>query len=109
MTDRNGETTQVDLLEAGNVYGELSKCRTDSGDCVIRSVEVGGAGFEGTYGVPSSVENVVERRRLLGQKVSDELIGHIRSRRLQVENNPTKKIFNPVYCIREQDAFLFAI
>ena len=55
ITTKDGVTAPFDLTQAGNVYGKLEQCRTPSGDCAIRSVEVAGDGFEGIYGLPRSV------------------------------------------------------
>lgn len=71
MTTSDGATEVVDLTEAGNVYGKLEQCRTETDNCAVKSVTIGGDGFEGTYGVPEAVENIVERRRRLGHSVSD--------------------------------------
>lgn len=47
---------------------------------------------------------------MLGQNVSKGLVDHFENkRRLQVSLGSKAKIFNPVYCIREQDSFLFSI
>ena len=95
------------MTEVGNAYGKLEKCRTESGDCEIKSVEIGGAGFNGVYGASSVIAELIARRRDLGHNVSDLLMEHVNHRRLQVSTNA--KIFNPVYCIKEQDSFMFAI
>lgn len=110
IKDKDGVETQIDLTEAGNVYGKLEKCRTETGLCEIKSVEIAGEGFEGTYGVPKAIENVLARRRRLGEEVSQGLIDHFENRRrLQASLGPKAKIFNPIYCIKENDSFLFSI
>ena len=76
------EEEEVNLLDAADVYGELSTCRSQTEDCEIKSVLLGNDGFEGTFGVPAAVEEVVERRRRLGHNVSGKLVDHIHSRRL---------------------------
>ena len=56
----------MDLTKFGDVYGELDSCRSETGDCKIKSVEIGGDGFIGNYGVPSTINTEIETRRLLG-------------------------------------------
>jgi len=69
LTSQSGSTLDFDLTEAGNVYGGLEKCRTDSGDCDIKTAEIGSNGFEGVYGVPRTIQNALRRRRMLGHAV----------------------------------------
>ena len=69
------------------------------------------SGFEGLYGVPSLLEKVIDKNRKLGHEVSPLLIEHFETRRLQatVDGDKNNKIFNPIYCIKEMDSFLFSI
>lgn len=87
MSTADGQDIEIDLTEVGNAYGEIEKCRTVSEDCDVKSVEIGGSGFNGVYGAPSVVNEEVERRRRLGHKVSPLLVDHVERRRLQVSTN----------------------
>lgn len=72
LTYQDNSTTEVNLNVAGKLEGSLDTCRAEFGECKIRSVEIGGDGFEGAYGVPTTVDNIVLRRRLTGtHDVSD--------------------------------------
>jgi hypothetical protein len=83
LTDpKTGNEEVVDLTDVGTVVGSIDKCRSEAGDCTVKSVSIAGAdGFEGTYGVPRSVENLLLRRRRLGHKVSEGIMEHIDRRR----------------------------
>lgn len=109
ISSQNGNAIDFDLTEAGNVYGGLDKCRTDSGDCDIKTAEIANEGFEGVYGVPRTIQKALRRRRMLGHEVHDEIMEHVEDRRRLQAQNPNAKIFNPIYCIKENDSFLFSI
>jgi hypothetical protein len=75
---KDGSEEIVDLTEVGTVVGQIDKCRAEADDCTVKSVSVAGSdGFEGTYGVPRSVENLLLRRRRLGHKVNEGIMEHI--------------------------------
>jgi len=104
-------STQLPLNQAGNFYGKLEKCRSESNDCAIKTADIGSQGFEGNYNLPSTITKALLRRRRLGHHVHDELMEHVESqerRRLQTESS-NKKIFNPLYCINAADSFIFSI
>ena len=105
ISSQNGNAIDFDLTEAGNVYGGLDKCRTDSGDCDIKTAEIANEGFEGVYGVPRTIQKALRRRRMLGHEVHDEIMDHVEERRRLQTQNPNAKIFNPIYCIKENDSF----
>jgi hypothetical protein len=109
LSSSNGKSLDFDLTEAGNVYGGLDKCRTESGNCDIKTAEMSNEGFEGVYGVPRTIQKALRRRRMLGHEVHQELLDHIEDRRRLQADNPNAKIFNPIYCIKEEDSFIFSI
>lgn len=99
----------MDLKDAAKFEGELDKCRSESGECETKTVEIGGDGFEGQYGAPKLVDDIIKRRRLMGtHNVTDHQLA-VHSRRSLQDTAVTKKIFNPVYCIKQHDKFIFTI
>ena len=102
MTDKNGDSREVDLNDYADVFGETS-CRNPP--CKMVTAEIDNDGFKGVYGPPSIVTEGENVARLLSQGFSME---QIRShRKLAVVED--QEIFNPVYCINVEDSFLFQI
>jgi len=60
MPNGSIKKTEVNLNDVGNVYGSTS---CPQGNCKVKTVEMGSQGFEGTYGAPSLVEDLLERGR----------------------------------------------
>lgn len=87
LTSSGGSTVEVDLTKAGKVYGKLDACRSESGECDIKTVELANEGFEGVYGVPRTIEKSLKQLRRLGHELDDELLEHLEHRRLQNENS----------------------
>ena len=59
LTYQDGSTTDINLNVAGKLEGSLDTCRAEFGECNIRTASIGGDGFEGNYGVPAAVDNIV--------------------------------------------------
>lgn len=110
-------TTDILLTDVGDVVPHASN-ECPSGTCQLRSVSIGSNGFQGTYGVPDKIDLAIAtedetqsagRRRRLAKtaaNVHPALREHAR-RRLEVVEQTN--IFNPIYCIKQNDTFLFQI
>ena len=82
----------------------MQECKT--GTCNFRSAQISSTGFNGTYGMPSALDEVISGRRLSTYKIHEDLAEHARRRLAIVES---QNIINPIYCIYQNDTFLFQI
>lgn len=122
----DGVSQNVDLTQAGDVYGTA----TGTGD--IKPVSLGSDGYVGSYSTPPLLQeaanktaeieeaerNATQRQRKQPFKANSakkrKLVNEgyyldSEVRNLQAVSTVTDEIPNPVYCISEQDSFLFSI
>jgi hypothetical protein len=97
-------TSDIDLTDIGYLVPHARECRT--GTCSIRSGKIGSDGFLGTYGVTDKLEEVVAGRRLSSTHIHEGLRDHAIRRLAVLEQT---EIFNPIYCMYQNDTFLFQI
>jgi len=100
----DGTEEPVLMTEVGDVYNNLA-C-PDTG-CDITSVEMSTQGFGGIYGAPSTINNYVSNRRLLGIDTHRSMMASNFTYFRSLQAETIESLPNPVYCIKAGEGFLF--